>query len=278
MDIASLSRSLQQREDGIWYCKIQTSVMYPGEGNSTCYELEENSYWFSHRNDCILSVIKKNPPSGPILDVGGGNGFVTQGIIHSGFEAILLEPGLTGVLNAKNGRHIPEVIWSTFEEAGFRPASLDAVGLFDVIEHIEDDRSFLREICAALKPGGLVYVTCPAHQGLWSASDHYAQHFRRYNRHMVEKLVEGLFRLEYFTYFFAVLVLPVFLLRTVPYTLRRKKQAEMMKDEAEHGVNGGVLVKMLQKILLSESRRIKVGKNLRMGTSCLWVGRKREDG
>ena len=42
------------------------------------------------------------------------------------------------------------------------PSSIDSVGLFDVVEHIEDDYLFLKSINKYLKDDGYIYITVPA--------------------------------------------------------------------------------------------------------------------
>ena len=115
--------------------------------------LEDSSFWFQHRNRCIIKVIELFPPLGFIVDLGGGNGYVTRGIIDAGFDALLLEPGPEGAINGKIARKIPTVICSTFQDAGFEELSLSAIGCFDVIEHIENDQVFIKQAHQALKPG-----------------------------------------------------------------------------------------------------------------------------
>ncbi|WP_281290966.1 class I SAM-dependent methyltransferase [Thiohalocapsa marina] len=58
----------------------------------------------------------------------------------------------------------------------------DVAFLLDVIEHLPDDREALRQARAALKPGGLLFVTTPALQQFWSYNDELAHHLRRYSR------------------------------------------------------------------------------------------------
>ena len=61
----------------------------------------------------------------------------------------------------------------------FRPDTF--VG-WNVLEHVEDDVRALREMRAALEPGGRVVVLAPAGPGLMSALDSAVGHFRRYAR------------------------------------------------------------------------------------------------
>ena len=71
-------------------------------------------------------------------------------------------------------------------------SELDAIGAFDVLEHIEEDEAVLQQIYKALKPGGFVFITVPQHHWLWSAVDEYACHVRRYGANELhEKVRQG---------------------------------------------------------------------------------------
>ncbi len=62
----------------------------------------------------------------------------------------------------------------------FGDDEFDLVSALDVIEHNEEDVAMLREIYRVLKPGGLVLITVPALQWLWSHNDVLNAHVRRY--------------------------------------------------------------------------------------------------
>jgi hypothetical protein len=49
-------------------------------GDSDCFALEDSSFWFAHRNACLLAVLRQFPTIGPFFDVGGGNGFVAAAL------------------------------------------------------------------------------------------------------------------------------------------------------------------------------------------------------
>ena len=264
---------LTQDEQGIYRGNNTSPISYPADGNKDCFLLEDDSYWFKHRNECITSVIKSYPPNGPIIDVGGGNGFVSRGILDAGFDAVLLEPGVEGAINGKIRRQIPTVICSTFQDADFEPNSLHAVGCFDVVEHIEDDYQIIDDLYKALKPGGLLYVTVPAYNILWSQSDVSGLHYRRYNRNMIDKLLSGRFEMLYFTYFFTFLILPIFFFRALPFRLGFSKKSVLSK-KTEHGTNKGLGAELINYFIRREKQRIQNGKGIKFGASCLFVARK----
>ena len=272
MSIIELAQNLELGAHGIWISSKTESVSYPKDGHSRCFETENDSFWFQHRNDCIVATIKRFPPSGAMLEVGGGNGYVARRILDEGFECALLEPGPIGALNAKKYRKIPEVICSTLEAAQFEPGKLAAVGVFDVLEHIEDDSLMVSTIYDLLQPGGLVYCTVPAHQWLWSKHDVTAGHFRRYDRDSIKNLFLGQFELLYFSYFFAALTLPIFFLKALPFRLFKGRS--ILSQKAEHGAEGGRLISMLKILLERETGKITGGASLPTGTSCLIVARK----
>jgi SAM-dependent methyltransferase len=66
----------------------------------------------------------------------------------------------------------------------------DVVAAFDVLEHIEDDRAALAEWARVVRPGGLVLITVPAYQWLWSSHDVAMHHHRRYARADIRRLAD----------------------------------------------------------------------------------------
>ena len=274
MTPAGIPDRLVRDDAGIWTAPSRPALSYPDDGHAECFLLEERSFWFAHRNRCILAAVRRHAPAGPILDIGGGNGCVTRALIDAGFPAVLLEPGPTGAFNAKTHRRIPDVICAALGDAGFPAGSIAAAGLFDVLEHIEDDRGFLEEIHGTLKPGGLLYITVPAFGALWSASDRRAGHFRRYSpRQLAERLSER-YELVFSTLFFGVLAPPIWALRALPWRLGFRRDDSLPAARREHGLDGGFRVRCLNRLLRREVRRIEAGRPMRWGASCLCVARK----
>jgi len=70
----------------------------------------------------------------------------------------------------------------------FPPGEFDLVSALDVIEHNEEDVKMLEEMYRVLKPGGLVLITVPALQWLWSNNDVLNAHVRRYTASQIRDL------------------------------------------------------------------------------------------
>ncbi len=277
-DFLSRAGNLRLNPEGIWQTSQSQELSYPADGNERCFQLEDTSFWFRHRNNCIAEVFKRFRPDGPILDVGGGNGYVTRRLLDEGMEAVLLEPGTQGAWNGRVRRQIPQVVCGTLQDAGFEPESVPAIGLFDVLEHIEDDAGFIRDLHRVLCPGGLLCLTVPAWSWLWSPSDDQAGHFRRYRLGDLERLLRPMFTLEYASGFFLALVAPIFLLRALPWRLGLCGQGGVLSDEKEHGADSGLSSRILKRLLDREIPRIRRGEKIPFGASCLIMARKRDTG
>jgi 2-polyprenyl-3-methyl-5-hydroxy-6-metoxy-1,4-benzoquinol methylase len=277
VDIQSISSGLELGEDGIWYSRDQQNISYPSDANEGCFALEDGSFWFRHRNNCIASVVTSFPPAdnGTIFDIGGGNGFVASGLVDAGFDVALLEPGRDGVLNAKK-RGLENVICATTDTAGLKQQSLSAVGLFDVIEHIENDLSFLQSIRKLMKKGGRLYATVPSYRFLWSEEDVNAGHFRRYALKDICRVLESAgFQLEYSTYIFRLLPAPIFLFRSLPFKLGLSgKEKRTDSASRDHASQGGSASRILGSILSREINKLDKGKSMRFGGSCLVVAKR----
>jgi SAM-dependent methyltransferase len=273
-DLSGIAAHLARHDDGIWYAQRAGAVDYPDEGNAFCFQVEDTSFWFRHRNDCIISTVRKYPARGPILDLGAGNGFVARGLEQAGFPTIVLEPGPTGIRNART-RGLTRLVCASFEDAGFRPASLAGIGLFDVLEHVADENAFLRGIATATQSGGRLYATVPAYQALWSTEDNVGGHHRRYTAsRLARALVAAGFTPEYTTYFFAPLPIPILLFRALPYRLRPERQLDLAKVQATLEPRESAASRMLGNVLRWEAGWLRRGFRIPFGSSVLMVARK----
>ena len=274
LDLARLAPSLECGPDGIWFARRPAPVSYPVDGNATCLQVEDHSFWFRHRNRCVVSMVRRFAPQGLFLDIGGGNGYVASGLVQAGISCALLEPGIDGALMARR-RGVDPVICARLEDCGLPPNSIATAGMFDVLEHIEDEVGALRLVHALLRPGGRLFLTVPAYAFLHSADDVAAGHFRRYTLARLARAVTAAgFKMEHATYLFAPLPPLVFLRRTIPSLLRLRQGADAHHQTAEHAP-GGLVGRLMDGLLDIEGRRIEAGDSVPFGTSCLAVGIRR---
>ncbi|EKD76124.1 MAG: methyltransferase type 12, partial [uncultured bacterium] len=212
------------------------------------------------------------------FDIGGANGYQAQSLIKAGFDVVLVEPGEQAIQNAQR-RGLKELICATLDDAKFYPNTMPAIGLFDVVEHIADETGFLQTVQNILQPGGRLYLTVPVYQWLWSDEDVRAGHFRRYTiKSLSQALRRAGLEMEYCSYFFSILPLPIYFTRTVPSYFRMAKTITTTKTSpsstTQHRQRPGMVGRLAEMFFRSEHKRIAQGRHIPFGSSCLAVAKK----
>ena len=274
-DAAQISSNLRCGEAGIWFSKDSRSVSYPDQRRDSCFEIEDSSFWYRHRNRVIVNTLGAWPPRGMLMEIGGGNGSVSAAIEKAGYTALLLEPGIQGIRNAQS-RGLTRLVCSRFEDAGIRAQSIPAVGLFDVLEHVCDQSSFLTRIADVLAPQGRLYGTVPAYPFLWSQHDKKVGHFRRYTALSLNRALKkaGL-QIEHLTYFFALLVFPILCLRTLPNLVGLGRNQPATQKFDAHLPRRVWVNRVIHAYLRAEYAWLARGRRLPLGTSILVVASRR---
>lgn len=165
----------------------------------------ERSWWYIGRAHVIAFLFSRTHKHARVLDFGAGFGGMIPWLSEQASEVDAYEPDVTART---------ELLMRGYANVLTRPEDAhtgvyDVVGLFDVVEHIENDEAFLKEIQKALAPNGSLVITVPAYMWLWSAHDTDNQHFRRYTKTL---LVERLRRAGYevrFAGYWNMFLLPV---------------------------------------------------------------------
>ena len=270
--IQSIASGLKVKEPGFYYSRNRSEVSFPEAIHASFINLEDDSFWYQHRNRCIVAVLDLFPPQEPFFDIGGGNGVVSLAIKHACIDVVLVEPTMTGATHAFQ-RGIKPVICSTLAEAQLQEASLPSAGLFDVLEHVEDDDGFLAKVHKYLIPGGRFYITVPTYNELWSIEDDNSGHYRRYApRQLVDKMQSLDFEVEYSTCLFQLLPLPIFLMRSIPSRLGLKN-INLAQTHRVHRT-GQQKSRILNWFLDRELKTLKKKRKISFGSSCLIVARK----
>jgi SAM-dependent methyltransferase len=269
---AQCIRNIALGADGIWRPPGHSAVSYPDEGHDSCHGVEDGSFWFRHRNRCIAALVGnfQPPPALPFADIGGGNGFVSQMLSGLGLRTVLIEPGESGIRHARE-RGLAELVQASIVDLDVIPASLGAIGLFDVVEHIEQDADALRSLRPMLADGGRIYATVPAHAWLWSSVDVDAGHFRRYTSGQLRRLFESAgFTVDFCSYYFWPLPPAMWLMRTLPERLgARARPQRQARVKSEHGHESRWLQRSLawEESMLRNGRRVPFGASLILAAS-----------
>lgn len=184
-------------------------------------EAGADGWWYQTRNLILKDALSSCDVSGALWDVGSGSGAVARFLKRAGREVMAIEPGGGGAaVSARSG--VPSFC-ATLEQLSLPTSSLNAVGMFDVLEHVEDRAAVLKEIKRVLQPGAHLLLTLPALRLLWSDSDVTAGHFLRYSRRSIRRELENAgFTIVRSRYFFGLTVLPLLVLRAIPHRIGRK--------------------------------------------------------
>jgi SAM-dependent methyltransferase len=144
-------------------------------------EYEQSYWWHLGRLEIIQIYMKRavrNKSTSIILNVGCGTG----GMIN-----MLEKFGTVDNVDASNDaiafvKQLGHERITKVDDIAlpFNDKIYDAVGAFDVLEHIEDHLRALREWKRVLKDDGAIIITVPAYQWLWSEHDVSLHHRRRY--------------------------------------------------------------------------------------------------
>ncbi len=243
---------------------------FPPEAHAALAELERGSFWFRSRNRALaLAVRRFFPAARTFFEVGCGTGVVLEHFA-SVFPALdltggeLSAPGLAIAKSRLPGARLLQADALDLPFAG----EFDLVGMFDVLEHIEDDRRALVQLGKCLRPGGGLLLTVPQHPWLWSDWDVYSCHKRRYGRReLVSKLRDAGFDVLWSSALFSLL-LPLLILS------RRRSRRSAPADPLDALRLSRPLDAVLDGVCRLERGLLAAGLSLPAGGSLLCVARK----
>jgi SAM-dependent methyltransferase len=217
------------QEDGVRYFAADrsTALSYPDEGLGILEGAESGSgYWFHHRTQSVAALLSRFGVTS-MWEIGAGNGAMADQLTASLEHVVTVEPLAAGAQSAAD-MGLP-ALCGTLQDLHLPENSVEAIGAFDVVEHIEEPKEFLDEVHRVLRPGGKLIVTVPAFTLLWGDEDDVAGHFRRYTRSSLSmEFAASGFRTLHVEFLFASLVAPAFLVRALPYKLGRRRSKEVV--------------------------------------------------
>jgi SAM-dependent methyltransferase len=229
---------------------------------------DEEHWWYRGRRRVLRAELDRLPlePEARLLDAGCGSGRTLDELARYGrVSGVDLSPD--AVETARRRGH-DDVRVGRVEELPFADATFDVVTCLDVVEHTPDDRATLAELRRVTRPGGLLLVTVPAYQGLWSWHDEVNQHFRRYDSSSLRAAAcsAGL-DVVTDTHFNSLLLAPAATVRVAQRYRRVHAHSDL--DLTPSRLNG-----VLELPLWLESRLVAAGTRLPAGLSLLAVLRR----
>ena len=139
----------------------------------------------NYNRDLVLKFSNYLKPTDQVLEYGAGIGTLAQ--LLSSFhqlkpDCLEIDVRLCEVLNERG--------FNNYSSVSELPRQYDAIYFSNVLEHIEDDRTALRELRPILKESGVVIIYVPAFMALYSDFDASVGHYRRYNKKTLAAILE----------------------------------------------------------------------------------------
>ncbi len=189
--------------------------------------------WETSRADFIMEILNQMPPFDHpmrMLDIGCGDLFFSLRMKERNnieIDAVDLafddeEVRYQGIQKIK---HLDKVMHQKYE----------LICALDVLEHVENDEGLLNRLIDMLKPGGILMITVPAFQILYSYHDLRLKHLRRYHRGHLSYLIhqpDSITIRESF-YFFHLLVYARFAEKMIQFFLNlnpKKKHSNQVNS------------------------------------------------
>jgi 2-polyprenyl-3-methyl-5-hydroxy-6-metoxy-1,4-benzoquinol methylase len=133
-----------------------------------------------------------------VLEVGCGVGNITERLLPlcDRLVAVDIEPEYVRTVEDRFGGnpHFSALLHDLSSELPSRPTPgvFDTVVCLNVLEHIEDHVTTLRNMKAMLRPGGRLILLVPAYPWLYGTLDEALHHYRRYAPRELKSLLREL--------------------------------------------------------------------------------------
>lgn len=230
---------------------------------------EQNYWWHIGRREVLQKVLGKHIPQGQnldILDMGCGTG-INYGWLKNWGRVMGLDTSVEALEYCRNKHVYDELVQTDGTNLSF-DSQFDLLTAFDVLEHIQDDVSALRNWYTTLKTNGYVFITVPAYQWLFSAHDKALHHHRRYSaKELKQKFEQAGFNIKFISPFFWF---------TFPMVVLVRLLTKKSKPKTSYVETPGALGRFLISLSKSEANFLARGDSLPWGSSILVIAQKVE--
>ncbi len=204
------------------------------------YNISERHPWELARFKVILSILKHTSPyllknKINVLDIGCGDTFFVEKLSKymplAKFYAVDIAFS-NNLINQfkKKFRNRPVKVYNNIEDTNKDSNHIDLVLLLDVIEHIDDDANFLKNLLkySNISKDTIFLITAPAYQFLFSSHDIFLKHYRRYNNTLLKNTLQKAdYKVIKTGYFFTAL----FIVRVLQVIIKKIKKSSIEKEK-----------------------------------------------
>ena len=145
----------------------------------------ESVSFANNYNNYIFELILEYVEGSNVLDFGAGYGQFTQFIQQKNKNVVAIE------VNEKAISKLDELQIPNYKSLDTLPKKFETVVSLNVLEHIDDDLSVLKELVSHLENEGRIILYLPASMLVWSELDELVNHKRRYSRKLINNLAIG---------------------------------------------------------------------------------------
>ncbi len=239
------------------------------------FRAESRHWWFRGSRRVVQELLERYRPVGRgraplrVVDLGCGTGYTLSRLERvRGIEACGLDLS-KAALGFCRRRGLDGLAVGRVEELPLASRSTEVLLALDVLEHIADDGAAVREMARVVHDEGIVIITVPAHNWLWSEHDEALRHKRRYQRRSLDHLLrEAGFEVLFLSYYNTFLLPAIAAVRL----WRRMWPQRERKPTSDVSVPSAVLNSLLGSLLGAE-RHVLARSRLPLGVSLLAVAR-----
>ncbi len=187
----------------------------PNSHYESLAKLETSYWWHQSRLNWVEKIVRtfyQAPSILSVVDYGcGTGGFLYELNKRVGFKSCIgMDVSQKAIFYAQ--KYGSNYIQCSPDDLSLM-ADTELVFLMDVLEHIEDDESFLKNFLGQMKQSAGILISVPAVPYLYSSWDKTLGHYRRYTKKGLNDIIKNAGgRVRYITYCFTY-ILPIVLVR-----------------------------------------------------------------
>jgi len=134
------------------------------EGRGYFYGTARGNPSHAYLLPALDSVIRERRSAGRAVDVGCGNGFVTDHLRRKGFDVVGVDPSDAGIRIARSAHpQIPFHQGTAYDDLAGRLGAFDLVVSLEVVEHLYCPARLADTLWSLTRPGGTCVVSTPYH-------------------------------------------------------------------------------------------------------------------